>query len=144
MKIRLRKKIISSLIIEGVLLCASLFAISLTASITDIEQSDDLGDDIFPVGAYLNYGIYDFETLPDMPLRFSVALAGGYTTNTISQDPSTGLADWCDGGDELDYDTYGAIFSYYEFKLAQKYPLPFDIPGTRLNSWRFIIKITFL
>lgn len=135
MKIRLRKKIISSLIIEGVFLCASLFAISLTASITDIEQSDDLGDDIFPVGAYLNYGIYDFKTLPDMPLRFSVALAGGYTTNTISQNPSDGLADWCDGyEEELDYDTYGAIFSYYEFKLAQKYPLPFDIPGT-FDTW---------
>ena len=91
MKIKNRKKFISTLIIEGALLCASLFAISVSGTVSDIEQSDNLGDDIFPVGAYLNYGIYDFPTLPDMPLRFSVALAGGYTSNSISQNPSDGF-----------------------------------------------------
>ncbi|MGH4037271.1 MAG: hypothetical protein ACRQFF_05430 [Sphaerochaeta sp.] len=136
MKIRLRKKLISTLIIEGALLCASLFAISPAGTIVDIEQNDEVGSNIFPVGAYLNYGVYDFPTLPEGPLRFSVALSGGYTTNSISQNPSTGLANW-DGWkykDDMTTNEYGVIFSSYDFKLAQKIPVPFDLPGS-LDTW---------
>ena len=136
MKIRLRKKLISTLFIEGALLCASLFAISPAGTIVDIEQNDEVGSKIFPVGAYLNYGVYDFPTLPEGPLRFTVALSGGYTTHSISQKPLNGLADW-DGwksSEDMTTNKYGVIFSSYEFKLAQKIPVPFDLPGS-LDTW---------
>jgi hypothetical protein len=136
MKIRLRKKLISTLVIEGALLCASLFAISPAGTIVDIEQTTEVGSNIYPVGAYLNYGVYDFPTLPEGPLRFTVALSGGYTTHSISQNPSDGLAYWCEGYEKNDMNTtsYGVIFSSYEFKLAQKIPVPFDLPGS-LDTW---------
>jgi hypothetical protein len=136
MKIRLRKKLISTFIIEGALLCASLFAISPAGTIVDIEQNDEVGSSIYPVGAYLNYGVYDFPTLPEGPLRFSVALSGGYTTHSISQNPSNGFASWCDGykKDHMNTTSYGVIFSSYDFKLAQKIPVPFDLPGS-LDTW---------
>jgi hypothetical protein len=128
------KKIVVTLAILCAFSASSLFAISPGSSVTDIDQSSDVGDSIFPVAIYVNYDVYNFPTIEDMPLRFTVALSGGYTTEEITQNPTDGEPDWSDSNT---YDTYGAIFSEYSFKFAQAFPVPFEIPGSLDTSLSF-------
>lgn len=120
------KKIITTIIILCTVLVLPLFAISPKVKVTAIGQSSDVGDLIFPVSVAVDYSVYDFQTLNNMPLRFTVALSGGYKTHTISQSSIDGSPGW----NGTTPDTYGIIFSTYSFKLSQAFVVPFDLLGS--------------
>jgi hypothetical protein len=120
------KKNVIALAILCTLGASAVFAISPTGSVTSIGQSSDVGNSIYPVSINVNYGVYDFPLLKDMPLRFTVALSGGYSTHYITQNSTDGEFGW-DGGTTR---TYGTIFSTYSFKLTQPLRVPFDLPGS--------------
>ncbi|MBK5202015.1 MAG: hypothetical protein JJE21_10880 [Spirochaetaceae bacterium] len=134
-KIIFKKKIIIILFIAFLTL-NNIFAISPSVSVGEIGQDSSVGKDIFPISSVLNYHVYDFPGLYKNPLKLDVQLYGGYGTAYVGQNPSDGLAFWCDNykPDSIGNRTYGKIYNGWEFKLSQKLLLPQTIPGT-LNSW---------
>lgn len=114
----------------------NLFAISPSSDVLSIGQDDDVGLDIFPVSSVINYDVFAFPINKKYPLNFEVQIFGGYESETIKQNPTTGFADWCDGFESLgiEGDTYGKIFSGGEFKFSQTLPISDSIPG-KLSFW---------
>jgi len=123
-------------------LLSPIYAISPTGEVTEIGQTDKLGEKIFPVSFFVTYDVYDFDFIKDYPTNMEFDINGGYGTRSIFQDPITGLAKWCENYDSSDNSTYfsspnkkyGIIFSGWEMRFNQKLPISEKIPGT-LSSW---------
>ncbi|MBK5202037.1 MAG: hypothetical protein JJE21_10995, partial [Spirochaetaceae bacterium] len=135
----MNKSVIRKILVVNTLVISiflnTVFAISPSSDVSSIGQDSDVGLGIYPVSSVIDYDVYSFPINEKYPLNFEVQLFGGYASATIKQNPTTGLAAWCDGYvDKLPDKEYGKIFSGGEFKFSQTLPISDSIPG-KLNFW---------
>lgn len=114
----------------------AVFAISPKARVLYIGQNSEVGAGIFPVSSGINFDVYSLPINEKYPIDFDLKIFGGYGESKLKQNPTDGLASWCESytADELTFKKYGKIFSGSEFIFSQTLPISDSIPGT-LSFW---------